>query len=304
MSTVTTFENTIDVPPALNFEESDFDLNCPYSPTSSLKGVFVRSRPNSMAISESDLPSEFEQFGMTVNATVPFLEAPPVSKARHRPREPSFRDDSTVRTARTMPANAMRAVRRVEDDGDEDEESVPPTAKAPTTRRGTWPSMVNLRSRVSGIFQRKQAPTHSHAPPPSPTAPSASTSTSSPLEADIEHVAPRSRRTFFSLRSRASSTSSKVPPSHTPVGHTASARTRRVRRSRSFSGFTSMAHAVLAPIADADAEPEEEELDEVGMEAYRTARGVGLFWVYQEEDEEEEEETAAAGILERGVEGW
>ncbi|KAJ7723485.1 hypothetical protein DFH07DRAFT_783527 [Mycena maculata] len=285
MASTVTLQNALDLPSpvTLHFEDSNFALDCPYSPTSSLKGVFVHSRPNSMLASEIDLPSEFGQFGMTGNTTVPFIQAPPASNNSsvmpHAMRDRTSRDDCTIRTTASTATTPVRAVRRVEPDFD-DEEDVPPidaTSQAPQTRRRTWPSMEGLRSRVSGIFQHKHAALPA-VPPPTPES------------LDVA-PAPRAKRAFsFSLRARTSSTSSKIPASHMPVGNIA--RPRRVRHSRSFSGFTSMAYQVLSPVA------EPEELDEVALEAYNSARGIGQFWVY------EEDESVAAAILERGVEGW
>ncbi|KAJ7769447.1 hypothetical protein B0H16DRAFT_1452634 [Mycena metata] len=310
--TTVTLRNAQDLPSpvTLYFEDRNLDLESPHSPTSSLKGVFVRSRPSSMDFSDHDLPSDFSQFGMTGNTLVPFIQAPPTSHAQFssaavaatpyatRGSDASFRDDCTVRTTGSAATTPVRAVRRVIEDEDyaDHEEAMPPTTTTANWRR-TWPSMQNLRGRVSGIFHRKPQGNTARptAPPPSPAL-SAASSTST---LEITHVVPTSqtRRTFsLSLRNR---TSGKVPVAHTPVEHVV-ARARRVRRSRSFSGFTSMAHQVLEPIAEPDADGIAE-LDEVGMEAYNTARGVGQFWVY----EEDLDGAAAAGVLERGVErGW
>ncbi|KAJ6576080.1 hypothetical protein DFH09DRAFT_1361687 [Mycena vulgaris] len=305
MSTVATLQNAFDLPSpvTLHFDDPDFALTCPHSPTSSLKGVFVRSRPNSMDISDpTELMSEFAQFGMTGNTHVPVMQTPPSSKSPsypaipHPTRDTPSRDDCTVRTTATAATTPIRAVRRVVN---EDPEDVPPTqpdASALSIRRRTWPSMERLRSSVSGIFQRTPKRYTSLAPPPpSPTDPT------SDSETEITHVTPtpHARRTFsLSFRSRARTSSISSTKFPAPVGNIPT-RTRRVRRSRSFSGFTSMAQqlgTIAEPDADADAE-----LDEVGLEAYNTVRGIGRFWVY-EEDEGESDLSPAAGLLERGVE--
>ncbi|KAJ7488304.1 hypothetical protein FB451DRAFT_1391249 [Mycena latifolia] len=312
MSTVVTLQNALDLPSpvTLHFDDPDFELDCPHSPTSSLKGVFVRSRPNSMDLSDSDAPallSHFEEFGMTGNTRVPFIHAPPASRNIYRTaRDTPGRDDYTVRTTATSATTGspIRAVRRVFDDDTDDEADVPPVAPADgSTRRRTWPSMNNLRSRVSGIFHRKHtAAQHAPTAPPPPTPTDScdleSSSSTSTENLDITHSAPapRPRRTFsFSLRSRSRTSSISSTKLPAPVGHIAT-RTRRVRRSRSFSGFTSMAHQVLAPIPDADGG---EDLDDVTLEASNTVRGIGQFWVYEEDESEAE---AAAGVLERAVE--
>ncbi|KAF7350160.1 hypothetical protein MVEN_01318500 [Mycena venus] len=257
----------------------------------------MRSRPSSMDISAGDLslPSEFGQFGMTGNTLhVPFIQAAPAPKTKvgsqaSYPDAP-FRDDCTVRTARSSSTTLLRAVRRALDDGDDEHEheheaqatppatAAPPPATTTTTRRSTWSSIDRLRGRVSGIFQRKHAHAPAHAPAAPPPSPDTS-ATASDDDDDIVHVAPRARRTFsFALRA---ARAAKIPAAHTPVGHVPCARRQRVRRSRSFSGFTSMAHRVLAPIADAA------ELDERTVEA---CGGVGRFWVYAQDEEAEAEE--------------
>ncbi|KAJ7676179.1 hypothetical protein B0H17DRAFT_1207449 [Mycena rosella] len=310
MSAVLTLQNALDLPSpvTLHFEHPDFELDCPHSPTSSLKGVFVRSRPSSMDFSSADAPdllSQFQQFGMTGNTQVPFIQAPPASRMAGtadiltRPRATISRDDCTVRSTASSSTTPVRAVRRVleddeTDDEDDDEDLVPPTDGAgTTTRRRTWPSMEGLRSRVSGIFHRKQLAYAPMAPPPPTPADREMASVLSTTE--ITHATPATlpRRTFsFSLRSR-SRTSSVSSTKLFPPAVNIAARTRRVRRSRSFSGFTSMAQQVLAAIADADTE----DFDDVALEAFNTVRGIGQFWMYEEDEAE-----VAAGVLERGVE--
>ncbi|KAJ7162783.1 hypothetical protein C8R43DRAFT_1173595, partial [Mycena crocata] len=277
-------------PVTLHFDHSNtVNLECPHSPTSSIKGVFVRSRPSSIELS-GPAAAEFLQFGMIGNTHghVPFLQAPPASNripdATHS--DTDFPEECSIRTVTPL-------ICRTSDD---DIENRPPP-RASTERR-TWPAVARLRSRVSGVFQHKRAAAPT-APPPSPTG-ATTTLLATNADSEISHIAPSSvRRTFsFSLRSRTSSISAKakVPAAHTPVGNIA--RNRRVRRSRSFSGFTSMAHQVLAPIA------EPEDMDEVALEAYQTARSCGRVWVYErEESGQREKNSAVEAMLERGVEG-
>ncbi|KAF7343838.1 hypothetical protein MSAN_01965000 [Mycena sanguinolenta] len=280
MSTVTTLtlQNAFDLPSpvTLHFEDSEFDINCPYSPTSSLKGVLIRSRPSSMEISERDLPAEFGQFGMTSNIHVPFIQAVPARKAAGLASKAMADATSGINTSATLTPIPLRAVRRVlAEDEENSDEAMPPTdvdGNAPAIYRRTWPSMEVLRRRVSGIFHRKDA---SHVP----RAPSSTTSDTSLADATTTtHVTPpsRPRRTFsFSLRARAGPTT-KIPEAPTSVVN--AARAQRVRRSRSFAGFTYMAHRVLDPIPEPDVE-----LDEIGLEAYNIARETGQFWVYEED---------------------
>ncbi|KAK6966313.1 hypothetical protein R3P38DRAFT_935840 [Favolaschia claudopus] len=334
--TVHTLQNAFDLPSPVTFHfddaEPDFDVDCP-SPTSSVRGVFVRSRPNSMQLSEEEAASmsvDFAQFGMTGDLRVPFIHAAPPSRVAFHANATSYReeDTTTVRTSKTAASTrsstpSMRLVRRAFTDDDDDasdtENSMPPaqpsSPAAKTPQRRTWPSMERLRGRVSGIFQRKRASsTTLTAPPPTPSDSTSDVSTSSTWgsvatptssDDDIIHITPssRPRRTFsgFSLRTRAraatTASQSKRPVAHDVVDHLAIPRAKRVRRSRSFSGFTSMAQQMmLPPIADVD----EPEVDEVGMEAYNVARGIGQFWKYEED--EMRGSLAVAGILERGVE--
>ncbi|KAJ7624762.1 hypothetical protein FB45DRAFT_1030893 [Roridomyces roridus] len=70
----------------------DFDVNCPLSPTSSVRGVYVRSRPTSMAVSELEaietltFPSDFASYGLSPNRIVPFLHAVPLANFLQHPK--------------------------------------------------------------------------------------------------------------------------------------------------------------------------------------------------------------------------
>ncbi|KAJ6517447.1 hypothetical protein C8R47DRAFT_1255043 [Mycena vitilis] len=290
MSTTVTLQNADDLPSpvTLHFDDPDFELDCPHSPTSSLRGVFVRSRPSSMDYSAGEVPldldSAFAQYGLTGNNTrVPLIQAAPARQAASsfrvaRPiftRRTSVRDDATIRTARTCATTPVRAVRRVlDEDEDSYDAPMPPRRRdtdAPVPRSSTgWPKVARL---VSGIFTRKHTSTHAGAPPPSPsaTSPSSSGSDATSSTSTLES-APSTRRTFsFSLRAN-----KKVPAAHTPVAHVA------VRRSHSFSGFTDMLAMPSVP------EPEfDNDFDDVALEAFYTARAVGQHWVYEEDEEED-----------------
>ncbi|KAJ7214445.1 hypothetical protein GGX14DRAFT_542183 [Mycena pura] len=278
---------------------------CPHSPTSSLRGVFVRSRPTSMLAPDgSELQgglaaADLAQFGMTAGAArVPVIHAaPPARTAQPKHAQEEREDDDDDAPARG-PAQEPGAVPAVPPSA--------PIAAAPapdapgTRRRRTWPTMGRLRGRVSGIFQRKtQAPA---APPGSPATPTDAGAASGP----------RASARSLGLRAHAGSTTnllfrsskSTAKTGHGPVEDPARARTRRVRRSRSFSGFTSMAQRALSSIPDS-----EQGLDEVGREAYDTMRGLSPFWVYDHDSEGADDEEAgeayayvAAVLLEHGVE--
>ncbi|KAJ6611996.1 hypothetical protein B0H10DRAFT_2223527 [Mycena sp. CBHHK59/15] len=269
-------------PVTFHFDASDLELSNPHSPASSVKGLFIRSRPNSMAISENESP--FEQFGMTSNIQVPIMQPPPVAIISNATKQtPSVRTHATSATTTTV-----HPVRR--DTVESGAQAADTDATVADTRRRTWPAMLHLRRRVSGIFNRKQSA--ARLPPNPPPTPADAAHT--PAE---DTTPPWSRRTFsLSMRSRASSIRShQASASNAEPVEKVLARRRRVRRSRSFAGFTTMAQHVLASIEEPDHD-ETAELDEVSVEAYNTVRGIGKFWVY------EEDESGAVCILERGVE--
>ncbi|KAJ7603236.1 hypothetical protein FB45DRAFT_882234 [Roridomyces roridus] len=212
----------------------DFDFNCPLSPTSSVRGVYGRSRPTSMAASELEavetlaFPSDFSSYGLSPNPTVPFLQAVPLARKKKA---------ASIRSTRTTPLDANSHV--VFDES----ENVPPTPEGTERlrRTSTW---TRFRGSMSGIFHRKQPSLKSI---PAPT------------ECEVK------LSSKFSLRSRvrADTVGQAAAPALGPIINiapptaTAIERKRRVRRSRSFSGFTSAAaspssytHNQLPSIAD------------------------------------------------------
>ncbi|KAJ6612341.1 hypothetical protein B0H10DRAFT_2223189 [Mycena sp. CBHHK59/15] len=252
-------------PVTFHFDASDLELSNPHSPASSVKGLFIRSRPNSMAISENESP--FEQFGMTSNIQVPIMHPPPVAIISNATKQtPSVRTHATSATTTTV-----HPVRR-----DTVESGAQAADTDATTRLGHFqPQAVRGQASAQSSANARRRRT----PPAEDTTP------------------PWSRRTFsLSMRSRASSIRShQASASNAEPVENVLARRRRVRRSRSFAGFTTMAQHVLASIEEPDHD-ETAELDEVSVEAYNTVRGIGKFWVY------EEDESGAVCILERGVE--
>ncbi|KAJ6503862.1 hypothetical protein C8R45DRAFT_1209425 [Mycena sanguinolenta] len=146
--------------------------------------------------------------------------------------------DNTSATRATTP---LCIVHRALDEAEENsDEVIPPTAadaNASAIYRRTWPSMEVLRRRISAIFHRKDA---SYVPrAPSPTASNKYLANATPP------LASRRLPVLGMLETQ------------TPVIN--AARAQRVRRSRSFAGFTHMALQVLDPIPEPDVE-----LDEVG----------------------------------------
>ncbi|KAJ7624724.1 hypothetical protein FB45DRAFT_1005564 [Roridomyces roridus] len=276
----------------------ELDLGCPHSPTSSLRAVFVRSRPTSMAVSDVD-PTEFINFPTELSAygmapvSVPRIDpAPPVKLRKKKPSA----DTASVRTMLTTRTAPIRAVRRpvvVVDDDDDDVENVPPTRqdKPLPRRRGTWDG---IRGRVSGIFTRKPSSVKQGVSAPAPS-PIDDKSTPAPMIIPT----PRHTASKFSLRSHANTVGKAAPVSYTVTkAETPAQRKKRVRRSRSFSGFTNMGRG----------DESDDDLDEATLEATRSAAGFGCLWRYEEEEEDQTgegvggDEFEATGLLERGVE--
>jgi hypothetical protein len=189
--------------------------------------------------------------------------------------------------------------------------------KDDSKRRRTWPSYKAIRRTVSNIVHRKETPARSTpAPPPTPPIavvtpaiqsiiiePERIKSSSASLfsrrrrrttvsnDSDTASTRTTSRPSFIQ---RALSTSSRTPSAYTPeLQHRA-----QLRRSRSFSGFTT----VLSAIVDAEQE-QDEDMDEVTAEAKNVVEDIGRRWAFEEMMEVEEGEDEHAGYLfERCVE--
>ncbi|KAJ7175224.1 hypothetical protein C8R43DRAFT_943490 [Mycena crocata] len=154
-------------------DSSIFDPSELASPTSSIKGVFVRSRPTSMDGSIIDFPTEpdFSQFGLTpappaldaVSPKPPLICAPPVYKKRRYATSTKslYTGTGTGTSLRTnySPIVPLRAVRRVHTDADYEEiaeENVQPKA-------GHGWSFKKLKKKlVPGIFHRATTDSSSH----------------------------------------------------------------------------------------------------------------------------------------------
>ncbi|KAJ7137386.1 hypothetical protein C8R43DRAFT_955586 [Mycena crocata] len=150
-----------------------FDPSELASPTSSIKGVFVRSRPTSMDGSIIDFPTEpdFSQFGLTpappaldaVFPKPPLIGAPPVYKKRRYATSTKslYTGTGTGTSLKTnhSPIVPLRAVRRVHTEADYEEieeENVQPKA-------GHGWSFKKLKKKlVPGIFHRPAPSTSSH----------------------------------------------------------------------------------------------------------------------------------------------
>ena len=183
-------------------------------------------------------------------------------------------------------------------------------AKDDAKRRRTWPTYKAIRKTVSSIVHRKEPP----APPPTPTSTAVDIPAPKPAVIEREHVKSSSASMFSRRRrrratvaddsdktsvqttsrpsflQRALSTSSRPAPG-SKLQHRA-----QLRRSRSFSGFTT----VLSAIVDAE-QDRDEDLDEVTAEARNIAEGIGRRWAFEDVPEVQEDENAGF-LFERCVE--
>ncbi|KAJ7624772.1 hypothetical protein FB45DRAFT_1086699 [Roridomyces roridus] len=199
-----------------------FEVNCPLSPTSSVRGVYVRSRPTSMAVSELDVvetltfPSNFASYDLSPYPTVPFLQAVPLARKKKA---------ASIRSTRTTPLDATSHV--IFDDS----ENVPPVLEGTGRLRcnSTW---TRFRGSMSGIFHRKQPSLKSI---PAPTEPELKLSTKFSLRSRVraDTVGKAAAPALGPIINIAPPTTTGVDESESPME-----RKNRVRRSRSFSGFT------------------------------------------------------------------
>jgi hypothetical protein len=197
----------------------------------------------------------------------------------------------------------------VEKEGDKSNDAEKVKAKDDTKRRRTWPSYKAIRKTVSNIVHRKETP----APPPTPASTSTEKLALEPIVLQRERIKSSSASLFSRRRRRATisddsdkastrttsrpsflqralSTSSRPTPNST-LQHRA-----QLRRSRSFSGFTT----VLTAIVDAEQE-QDENLDEVTAEARNVVEGIGKRWAFEEVMENVDDESAGF-LFERCVE--
>lgn len=258
--------------PSPSSSVDDFFATTPLSPTSSIKGAFVRSRPTSAEHPEYAYPVTFAHFDFGNNfATLDYgnnIPATPTSSSGTT--TPTSDEHAAVAThmwARGTPADARSAPAPSTRNGSHRTIVVPlrivrrSDASAPVAPAGrlsggspaglrTWPSYKRLRKTVSTIFHRKDG---GGAGRPAEDAKSASA-----------HL----------RRATISGTCGGAGPVH--VGGPGLAQTRaHLRRSRSFAGFA----GVLAAIEDGD---DDDDLDEATAEAQGVAEDVRRRWVFEE----------------------
>ncbi|KAF5377820.1 hypothetical protein D9615_006816 [Tricholomella constricta] len=327
----------LQIPPSAVFIYSprsldDAALKAPLSPTSSIKAVFVRSRPTSTAYSDDDL---YNGMGMGHLATSPFSSEDESGNSSPATDTDTILDTTDPWTRRQAQSDArslapstftissrLRIVRRDMDrdvdaatihgqpPAQEKEKEKPVVTKggdSGTTdnksRRRTWPSYKAIRKTVSSILHRKDAPpTRAAAPAPAD------------FDAPTERIKPSSASLFSRRRGRARGCSTTdASKEHRPVmvigppralgrplDIDALAYRAQLRRSRSFSGFTN----VLVAIHDNDNDDdEEEELDEATAEARELVAGIGRSWAFEDVQVQDERECGTARFLfERSVE--
>ncbi|RDB21640.1 hypothetical protein Hypma_011309 [Hypsizygus marmoreus] len=272
-------------------------LGAPLSPTSSIKGCFVRSRPTSVVFSEY----EFSQFPGTdrsngcpspitnedenghtspmINAVIDATERQAnVGQSDTRSLAPSTR--SRMRIVRRSDADIdeeiaklLREMLEVQAQGkketnskDGDKAVVKKAVTGTGARRRTWTSYKVIRKTLSSILHRKET----HAASVATTTGDADTP-----EPPVERLKPSSA-SLFSRRRRTTVSSGGETPKGTKLGQRARAHTDAVRpalrRSRSFSGFTN----VLSIINDDD------DLDEATTEASGLVEAIRHRWAFEE----------------------
>ncbi|RDB30384.1 hypothetical protein Hypma_006998 [Hypsizygus marmoreus] len=304
MSTLTHLE----VPPSAVFlysPRSCDNLKPPLSPTSSVKGCFVRSRPTSAVFSEY----EFSEFpGMSGSNDSP---SPITSEDESRPISPAIDalvyaanrranfGQSDTRSLAPSTLSRMRIVRRSDADVDEEmaklrerleihaqgnkEDTmngnkvvVDESATGAGARRRTWPSYKAIRKTVSSVLHRKEARVSGV------NQKATDVTTQSNREPPVERLKsssaslfPRRRKTVSSGRDKAKATQGgQRPRANTDSAHIHAP----LRRSRSFSGFTN----VLSVINDDD-----DDLDEATTEARGLVAVIRRRWAFEEVPEED-----------------
>ncbi|GLB38827.1 hypothetical protein LshimejAT787_0506920 [Lyophyllum shimeji] len=296
-------------------------LKAPLSPTSSLKGVFVRSRPTSAAFSDYEFPGIGELHTDSSPSPSPFSTDEESSDDAERwvahaqtHDSPRAADARSIAPSTYTTTSRMRIVRRSDADmhaeemtlaralnaaksntkADKDEEKYKAEKEKEEAkdkaqaRRRTWPSYKAIRKTVSNILHRRDP--HSVPVPVPVPVPGRGTNALAPPP-PIERIKPSSASLFSRRRNprrRATTTeASTTPVTPAPPKPKPKLATRaQLRRSRSFSGFTN----VLSAIGDDDDEPEEEgegeegELDEATAEARQLVAEIRRRWAFEDVD--------------------
>ncbi|KAF8876385.1 hypothetical protein BD779DRAFT_1475642 [Infundibulicybe gibba] len=267
------------------------------SPTSSIKGCFVRSRPTSAEFSDYGDYTDFsalaltEKLGKTTSSSSSEAEGSTVDDIVLKATSNWARDKIMSSDARSIMAPSVlttgsrstivpvRIIRRSPADIIDD----PPAANGKDkSRRHTWPSYKKIRKTVTSILHRKDVDKDAKSPAPEVMVERLKSSSASlftkkrrvtvgEMDSDTRPRIPRA----LSIRSRVQN---KGPSTRAEL-----------RRSRSFAGFTS----ALAAIDDAD-----DDVDEVTAEARGVVEAIGRRWMF-EEIPEDRGNSVDTGLFER-----
>ncbi|KAF9464053.1 hypothetical protein BDZ94DRAFT_1308308 [Collybia nuda] len=316
---------TVDTaPPSAVFiytSHSGDNLKPPLSPTSSIKGCFVRSRPTStdFEFEYSKLPNFAMEPSVSSEGSVTTTRTTSVSDDLERAslateqwalaqmaKDSDARSlaPSTLTCTDRRPVVPVRIIRRSDADMDKEVAKMAKEKRqlkeqnasedALRARRRTWPSYKAIRKTMSNILHRKDAP-------------ATATTAAKEAKGELPGLEPTvgraksSSASMFTKRRRATVSDGEKKTdakAHAPVMHrAASSRGKtangplqhisQLRRSRSFSGFTN----VLTVIDDAD-----DDLDELTTEARGVVLDIRRRWDFEEVPED------AAMMFERCIE--
>lgn len=299
------------------------NLKPPLSPTSSIKGCFVRSRPTStdFAYEYSQLPNfamepTVSSVGSDITTPTSSVTDELLEHASHateqwaltqmKSKDSDARSlaPSTLTCTDRRPVVPVRIIRRSDAEMDKelvkmakeqkqlkDQNAAADGANTIRARRRTWPSYKAIRKTVSNILHRKDAPVVTDTegakgefPSPGPTPERVKSSSASMF----------TKRRRATVSDSEKKTEAKV---QSPIMHRASSsrgssmlqHRAQLRRSRSFSGFTN----VLTVIDDA---ADDDDLDELTTEARGVVLDIRRRWDFEEVPED------AALMFERCIE--
>ncbi|KAG6840109.1 hypothetical protein C0991_008923 [Blastosporella zonata] len=264
------------------------EIQSPPSPTSSVKGLFDRSRPISFADSDCGTISSFISGNSdhSSNVSIPrtsdddiytlFNPRPTLPEHKHTAQIPSNGTSSNEQSIYASSTGNLPIVRRSDAIMHEVEvqfareavsacsetfQSPPQTQPCPVKSKKHW---GDLRLTVSHIFGRhsKQEPSSAHDPLPSCTALHSPQIPSSHAPKSSKSASLESSSASLLSTGRSTKRLTISPPARIFDDPQAYARKQRLRRSRSFSGLLN-AFAAIAGVGDNDGG-----LDEVTIEAH------------------------------------
>ncbi|RDB19346.1 hypothetical protein Hypma_013402 [Hypsizygus marmoreus] len=298
----------LEVPPSAVFLYSPRpcdSLKPPLSPTSSVKGCFVRSRPTSAVFSEYQF-NEFPGMSGSNGSPSPItsedesgLSSPAIDAVVCAAERRANFGQSDARSLAPSTCSRMRIVRRSDADLDKememlrkkleiraqgnkgdtkvgDEVVIDQSATGAGARRHTWPSYKAIRKTVSSVLHRKEARFGSVSQKAGDIA------TQGDPDPPVNRLKSSSASLFIRRRKTVSSGGDKAKA--TQSGQRARANTdgaqihAPLRRSGPFSGFTN----ALGVINDDD-----DDLDEATTEARGLVEVIRRRWAFEEVPEED-----------------